>query len=278
LTSEKVSSSKSRKTRVTTGYSIATLPLTYARHKQHVEKSKDIIDFEREGSCSICSQDLIHDGGIYTICPHPGCMSVSHLTCLSKSFLEAESEQCSSSGEPSNMDQDPALVPVDGKCKSCNGALKWVNVVKEITLRMRGAKEVEKLLKEPRKTLKKSTPRKRRLKGASTASSAITTDTDVGHVDDDGTAEELDDPKDEDIPDDERENFDVTRDDVRFSIHDGPSDRQDEWLFIDDSDDDDLRSVTSTPHASPDKVERTRRTTMDPIIEDSDWHDVPVLD
>jgi len=146
---------------------------------------------------------------------------------------------------------------------------------------MRGAKEVEKVLKEPRKkALKKSTPRKRRLKGVKSTTSAITTGAGVGLVDDDDDdmAEELDDPKDEDIHDDERENFDVTKDDARFSMFDGLHDRQDEWFDIDDSDNDDLGSVTSTLHASPDRVERTRRMAMDPIIEDSDWHDVPVLD
>jgi structure-specific endonuclease subunit SLX1 len=273
-TSGKGSSLKSRKTRVTTGHGITTLPLTYAPHKQHVEKSKAIIDFEREGSCSICSQDLIHDGGIYAICPHPSCESVSHLTCLSKSFLEAESGQRSSSGEPRNMDQDPALVPVAGKCKSCHGTIKWVDVGKEVTLRLRGAKEVENLLKEPRKkTAKKPTPRKRRLKGANTATSVISSsDSDDGPVDDDDDdpAEELDDPKDEGLHDDERENFDVTKDDARFSMCDGPYDRQDELLVIDDSNDDDLRSVASTLQSSPDKVERMERMAMDPIFEDSD--------
>ena len=147
--------------------------------------------------------------------------------------------------------------------------------MKEVTLRMRGVKEVGKLLKEPRKkALKKQTLRKRRLKGANVATSAITSsDTDDGLADDDdeGTADELDDPKDEDLHNDERENFDVTKDDARFSMHDGPYDRQDEWLVIDDSDDD-LRLVTSTLHANPDRVGNARHTAIDPLIEDSDWH------
>jgi structure-specific endonuclease subunit SLX1 len=280
-TFEKVCSLKSRKRGVTTGHGIAALPLTYIPQKKHVEKSKAIIDFEREGSCSICSQDLIHDGGIYAICPHPGCESVSHLTCLSKSFLEGESGQRSNNGESNNTDQDPALVPIAGKCKGCGGTLKWVDVVKEVTLRMRGVEEVEKLLKEPRKkALKKPTPRKRKPKSVDTATSAITSsDTDEWLDDDDGdgTAEEQDAPK-EDPLGDERENFDIAKDNAPFSMRDGPYDRQNEWLVIDDSDDGDLRSVTGTLHASPDRVERARRMAMDLIIEDSDWLDVPVLD
>lgn len=154
--------------------------------------------------------------------------------------------------------------------------------MKEVTLRMRGVEEVEKLLKEPRKkALKKPTPRKRKPKSAHMATSAITSsDTDEGLDDDDGdgTAEELDDPKEEDPHDDERKNYDITKDNAPFSMRDGLYDRQNEWLVIDDSDDGDLRSVTSTLHASPDRVEWARRMAMDPITEDSDWLDVPVLD
>lgn len=266
---------------VTTGHGIAALPLTYAPLKQHTEKSKAIIEFEREGSCSTCSQDLVHDRGIYAICPHPGCESVSHLTCLSKSFLECESGQHSSIGELSNTNQGPALVPISGKCKSCGGTIKWVDVVKEVTLRMRGAKEVERLLKQPReKALQKPPSCKRKLKGTNTATNTITSsDTDGGLIDDDDDdiAEQLD-PEEEDLHDDEREDFDVTKDDSRFSMRDSPSGRQDEWLVIDDSNDDDLRSVTSTLQASPDRVGQARRAAIDPLIEDSDWDDAPVLD
>lgn len=146
---------------------------------------------------------------------------------------------------------------------------------------MRGVEQVEKLLREPRKkALKKPTPRKRKPKSVDTATSAITSsDTDEWLDDDDGdgTAEEQDAPK-EDPLGDERENFDIAKDNAPFSMRDGPYDRQNEWLVIDDSDDGDLRSVTGTLHASPDRVERARRMAMDLIIEDSDWLDVPVLD
>ncbi len=84
-------------------HGITALAVDYSDHKQHVEKGKDIIDFEREGSCTICHDDLDHDGGIYTICPNPGCESVTHLTCLSKHFLKGE---------------EGAVVPIDGNCPS----------------------------------------------------------------------------------------------------------------------------------------------------------------
>ncbi len=188
LTSEQARSPKLRKEEITIDHGIAALPLTYAPHKQHVEKSKAIIDFGREGSCSICSQDLIHDEGIYAICPHPGCEGVSHLTCLSQSLLESETRQHSSGAQPSNDDQSLALVPIAGKCQSCGGRIKWVDIVKEVTLRMRGVKEVEGLLKESRKkAIKDPASRKQTLKSSNTATSAkISSDTDEGlTVDDD---------------------------------------------------------------------------------------------
>lgn len=279
LTSGRTSSPKPKKEEVTTDHGITTLPVTYIPHKQHVQKSKAIMGFEREGSCSICRQDLIHDKGIYAICPHPGCESVSHLTCLSKNFLEGETGRHGSSGELSKRDQGLALVPTAGKCKSCGRTMRWVDIVKEVTLRMRGAKEVEGLLKEPRKKVpKKPTQRKRKLKGTITATNAITSpDTDEGQADnpDDDTAEDLDDPRDEDLHD-KREDFDVTKDDARFATHNGPSNGQEEWHDIDNSD----GSVTDTLHATgnPDKVGHARPMAMDSLTKGSDWDDVPVLD
>jgi structure-specific endonuclease subunit SLX1 len=279
-TSGKTSSAKSRQEGVTIGRGIAALPLTYVPHKQHVEKGKAIIEFEREGSCSICSQDLIHDRGIYAICPHPGCESVSHLTCLSKSFLEGETGEHGSNRELSVTDRGPALVPMIGKCKCCGRAMKWLDVVKEVTLRMRGVKEVEGLLKEPRKkALKKPAMCKGKLKGTTTEIHAITSsDTDEGSVDDPDhdAAEDLDDPRDEDLHDG-REEFDVTRDDSRFATVERPIDVQEEWLVIDDSNDD-LESVTDSLYGSPGRIEQARRMAMDPSIDGTEWDNVLVLD
>lgn len=107
----------------------------YSNEKPHVEKAKIIVDFEREGLCAICHSDMEHDAGIYTICPNQGCESVTHLTCLSQHFLK---------------DEEDALVPVKGQCPTCKAQIKWVDVVKELSLRIRGQKEVEKLLKGKR--------------------------------------------------------------------------------------------------------------------------------
>lgn len=113
---------------------LAAVAINYVPYRKHVWKSKDIMDFEREGSCPICNEKLRHDAGIYTVCPHKGCESVSHLSCLSRHFLD------------SDTDKD-AIVPIQGTCKDCGKITRWVDIAKDVTLRMRGEKEVTKLLK-----------------------------------------------------------------------------------------------------------------------------------
>lgn len=78
------------------------------------------------------------DGGFYATCYNDDCEGVGHVACWSKHFLRSR--------EP-----DGDIIPVSGKCPKCHGELVWGDMMKEMTLRMRGQKEVEKLLKKPRK-------------------------------------------------------------------------------------------------------------------------------
>ncbi|KAG9244711.1 hypothetical protein BJ878DRAFT_397805, partial [Calycina marina] len=130
------------KKRQKVSHGIGALGVEYEEFREHVVKAKEIFEFEREGRCAVCEEDLEHDAGIYTICPSPGCQSVTHLTCLSKHFLE---------------DDKNTLIPTEGSCPSCNLELKWISVVKELSLRMRGQKEVEKLLRVKRARKGKAT-------------------------------------------------------------------------------------------------------------------------
>ncbi len=239
-------------------HGIASIPITYAPHKHHVEKSKAIIDFEREGSCAICTQELESGKGIYAMCPHPGCESVTHLKCLSQRFLDAESKKRSPNGESEGRSAG-ALIPIQGTCKDCGGTVRWVDVVKEVTLRMRGAREVPKVLKKLRaKVVKKVGSRKRNGKAA-VASTVDNED----ELDDEGNG----DYENNDL-DDEDDELDVTRDDSRFM-----NAEKDEWHVIADSedDDDDIRSVTSTAYTvSPGRGVFGKNNALPMVIEDSD--------
>jgi structure-specific endonuclease subunit SLX1 len=141
---------------------IYALPLDYEPLKEYVAKGQDIFEFERLGKCVVCREELASPpstaaspqsssssatkptgGGLHAICPNPACDGVGHLTCWGRHLLE-------SNGEPDE------IVPTQGRCPKCKGEVVWVDMMKEMTLRVRAKKEVEKLLKSKRKRAKKA--------------------------------------------------------------------------------------------------------------------------
>ncbi|KUJ17708.1 uncharacterized protein LY89DRAFT_584753 [Mollisia scopiformis] len=220
------------------GHGIQGLEIGYANEKMHVEKAKNIVDFEHEGSCAICREHLEHDEGVYALCPAPGCQSATHLTCLGQHFLKYEKD---------------SLVPIKGNCPSCNTELRWIDVVKELSLRMRGQKEVDKLLKK-----------KRLRRDKATASQAVIESSES----EEETDEEL---ERQEIEAQLRELSDL---DPGETVEGG-----DRWHEVDDSDSD-TRSVDSnislaSKHAT---TQANKATSLKPIIEDSDWDDAAELD
>lgn len=223
-----------------TDHGIAKLDVDYAKEKECVKKAKEVIDFEREGSCSVCHNDLEHEAGIYTICPNPGCEDVTHMTCLSKHFLK---------------DEPDSIIPINGTCPSCKTELRWVDVVKELSLRMRGQREVEKLLKA-----------KRIGKGKATASQQVESYT-----------------EDEDDDDLRGEIYEEIKKLQELNPTGARMDMGDRWHAIDDSDDTDAGSVVSTGSQSKTQEKKaavgpSKTGTLDTVIEDSDWDDALVLD
>ncbi len=227
-----------RRKRVKISNGIERVTVDYSNEKPHVEKGKDIVDFEREGSCSICHSDLEHDAGIYTICPNPTCESVTHLTCLSQHFLKDDAD---------------ALVPVEGQCPSCKAGLRWIDVVKELSLRIRGQKEVEKLLKG-----------KRVRKGkAITASQA--------------TEIEDEEDTDEDDENEVEEEIEMLRE---SNLGKTVTTMGDSWHEIDASDDSDTNSIISNSSKAKAATSYTsiQAIGLGTVIEDSDWDDTEILD
>lgn len=122
-----------------------------SRVAAQVRKEIDIVSFERESACAICGEavrdrDDNCDGasdkkGVYTICTHENCESVSHVSCLSKRFLTQEKAP------------EGTIIPTRGKCPSCEGVVEWVDLIRGVTLRMRGEREVKQILRvrKPRK-------------------------------------------------------------------------------------------------------------------------------
>ena len=118
---------------------IHALPLDYAPLKEYVAKARSIFEFEREGACVICGDGLPPGRGLYAVCPSGGCEAVGHLSCWSRHVLSKEGERTG------------AILPVCGKCPKCKREVTWGEMMKELSLRVRGPKEVDKLLKKPRK-------------------------------------------------------------------------------------------------------------------------------
>ena len=213
------------------GGGIDALVVDYADQKDHVDKAKGIVEFEMEGECALCHEELEHDAGIYTICPTPGCDSVTHMMCLSKHLLKGDKD---------------SIIPVQGHCPSCKSELKWVDVVKETTLRMRGEKEITKLLKPKRV---------KKVKGVTASQAAAT------------LSEDEDDEADAEM---EQEMAELRE------LDGAPKGSQmgDSWNAVSDSESEtgSIASVASgTAKASS---FRTRKVGVSKtIIEDSDWDD-----
>ncbi|KAJ0159042.1 Structure-specific endonuclease subunit SLX1 [Colletotrichum tanaceti] len=124
-------------------WGIHALPLDYAPIKAYVEKGQSITAFEREGNCVVCKDALPHAQGLLAICPNEACEGVGHLSCWSRHMLHNEGDQ-------------QAVVPIQGRCPQCAGHVRWVDMMKELTLRERGAKVVETLLKKKKRRTKTS--------------------------------------------------------------------------------------------------------------------------
>ena len=117
-------------------WGIHALPLDYAPMKDYVEKASNIVSFEREGNCVHCHQALESGKGLYPMCTNDGCESIGHLACWSKHAQGAS--------------ENRNIIPLNCKCPSCGGQIRWGDMMKELTLRVRGEKDVEKLLKKRR--------------------------------------------------------------------------------------------------------------------------------
>ncbi|KAI2465230.1 hypothetical protein F4781DRAFT_36233 [Annulohypoxylon bovei var. microspora] len=118
-------------------WGVHALPLDYAPMKDYVTKTKSIYDFEREGDCVVCKGHLEPGEGLYATCSNTGCEGTGHVSCWSRHILGKE--------------DDEDIIPISGHCPQCKGQVQWIDLMKEMSLRVRGAKEVEKLLKKPRR-------------------------------------------------------------------------------------------------------------------------------
>ncbi|KAK1825234.1 Slx4p interacting protein [Friedmanniomyces endolithicus] len=120
---------------------IRALDVGYSALKPQIEKTKNLFETSDWLHCVVCHGGLPSGGAGALVCNTEGCNAASHIECLSTAFLLAEGEA-------------DAMIPTSGSCPGCNIELQWTDLVRELSMRMRGAKEVEDLFRERRKRKK----------------------------------------------------------------------------------------------------------------------------
>ena len=222
---------------------ISSLDISYSALRYQITKSLEL-GLEGSTSCGICTQILESEGSTLLVCPQTDCGAAFHIACLARTFLDKE--------------QEVSVLPTSGACPECSAKLQWIDLVKDLSLRTRGAKELDRLLKKPRS-------RRTRTKNFENGLSSQIV---VEETDDDYDAEVKSNKSDE-------------------GIFPGPSGYEeslpDDWHQPED--DDDAISVTSihsmisstVEHSSPFRS-RPGLSRLNAVIEESDWDGAEVLD
>ncbi|KAK7555212.1 hypothetical protein BKA81DRAFT_330841 [Phyllosticta paracitricarpa] len=119
------------------GQGIHGIDVGYAPVKAYLDKSIRALKRPEPVDCAVCNSRLSAEKSLLLVCPNQGCKMVSHVTCLSQRFLNEEGKAA-------------AMVPLQGKCPSCKETLQWSTLMRDLTLRSRGEKEVAKLFRKGR--------------------------------------------------------------------------------------------------------------------------------
>ncbi|RCI09391.1 hypothetical protein L249_3725 [Ophiocordyceps polyrhachis-furcata BCC 54312] len=130
------------------------LPLNYRPMRDYVQKAHDVVASNRQISCVHCGEMLKEGRGMHAMCPLDGCTAMGHLDCWSRHGLADDAEG--------------NLIPDMFCCVSCGGEIRWSDMVRELSLRIRGQKEVERLLREAARKRKKEEKEKEKAERQST--------------------------------------------------------------------------------------------------------------
>lgn len=212
----------------------------YSKLKEYLEKSLLLLAEGKSNTCAVCAKEVGVRNAMVLVCSHKNCSSVFHLTCLAQRFLNAEK-------------QEGLIFPTSGTCPQCGLELQWIDLVKEMSLRIRGERDVARLMKKPKVRKTKTS------KGNNKISPVA-----VEGTENDSEREQDSANNDSDAANDFEEAL--------------PSDWQQE------ENEDDRMSMTSAvsdssyldaPSPTGSKFPQSR---LGIVIEDSDWDDAEVLD
>ncbi|KAL2010576.1 hypothetical protein VTN00DRAFT_6383 [Thermoascus crustaceus] len=223
------------------------LDIGYGGMKGYLEKSLFLLDNSERIDCGVCKEALSMKDDLVVVCSETGCRCACHLICLSTRFLE-------DSGVPDQM------VPMDGSCPACKKTVKWPALMKELSLRTRGEKEIQAIFKKRKRSAAKDDGSGQKGKE----------DHDLAehrekHGDrHPGTAEfTLDEPP---WLDEARYGNEVCNEDDQDELH-----LDDDWMeTLDLGSDSDSNDQPKAQSKQPSRVEI--------VIEDSDWDDAEIID
>ncbi len=111
----------------------------YSKLKDHVEKSLILLAEGELNSCAICARDIGPQATTLLVCPNGNCRAASHMTCLAARFLDIEK-------------QEAHIIPTSGNCPQCHSEIQWIDLVKEMSLRVRGKAHLVRMIKKQRGT------------------------------------------------------------------------------------------------------------------------------
>jgi structure-specific endonuclease subunit SLX1 len=110
---------------------IYALDIDFMPQKPHTEKTTTMLSTGRSHTCGLCHDELDTSRDIFLACPK--CSTTSHMNCLSTHFLADDTKR-------------DVILPIQGQCPKCQARLQWTDLVRELSLRMRGADIITKLL------------------------------------------------------------------------------------------------------------------------------------
>lgn len=99
----------------------------------HLQKSRDILRPDVDLECNICHGSLAKDHVFTVICPHSFCEHIAHMVCLASVFLQQEKRIISTAGDGLQLH----VLPTNGECPGCKRETLWVDLVKELSVRVR---------------------------------------------------------------------------------------------------------------------------------------------
>lgn len=130
--------------------SVHGLQVNYAKFEDYLEKAAFLLDDPADLNCRICQRRAIPNEELVVVCPQTPCHCTSHMVCLSTLFLRA-------------ADDPDRLVPLHGVCPACEQTVQWPVIMQELTLRRRGDREVQTILR--RKKRREDKQKKENAKG-----------------------------------------------------------------------------------------------------------------